>query len=418
MRIGVVGLGYVGLVTASVLADQGHIVLGVDVDRQKVELLSRGVSPIYEPGLDELLKKNRDRLKFTTDHTELRDCEVVFIAVPTPTKISGEIDLSYLFDAVKRLVDIGYGGIIAIKSTVLPGTARKVEEITGLPVVSNPEFLREGSAVYDAIHPDRVIVGSRDKNAGDVVEEVYSFTKAPVIRTTPEVAELIKYAANAFLAVKLSFINEIANLCEKIEGCDVEVVARGIGLDKRIGLNYLKAGLGYGGSCLPKDTKALTYFARQLGEPLVIVEAAMRVNEERIPRVVKRAEELVGDLRGKTICVLGLAFKENTDDIRESQAIKLVKRLRELDAVVKAYDPKALDNALRLVDFVPAKSVEECLEGSKLAIIATGWDEFREKISEELLLRLGVKAMIDARRVLDPNKFRKVRFRAIGLYAR
>ena len=418
MRIGVVGLGYVGLVTASVLADQGHIVLGVDVDRQKVELLSRGVSPIYEPGLDELLKKNRDRLKFTTDHTELRDCEVVFIAVPTPTKISGEIDLSYLFDAVKRLVDIGYGGIIAIKSTVLPGTARKVEEITGLPVVSNPEFLREGSAVYDAIHPDRVIVGSRDKNAGDVVEEVYSFTKAPVIRTTPEVAELIKYAANAFLAVKLSFINEIANLCEKIEGCDVEVVARGIGLDKRIGPNYLKAGLGYGGSCLPKDTKALTYFARQLGEPLVIVEAAMRVNEERIPRVVKRAEELVGDLRGKTICVLGLAFKENTDDIRESQAIKLVKRLRELDAVVKAYDPKALDNALRLVDFVPAKSVEECLEGSKLAIIATGWDEFREKISEELLLRLGVKAMIDARRVLDPNKFRKVRFRAIGLYAR
>jgi len=416
MRIGVVGLGYVGAVVAAVLADQGHEVIGVDIDKRKIDLLSRGVSPIYEPGLEDLLRKNLGRLKFTTNYGELRNCKAVFMAIPTPTKPSGEIDLTYLFDAAKRLTRVGYRGVIAIKSTVIPGTARKVEEMTRLPVVSNPEFLREGNAVYDAMHPDRIIIGSRDRHAGDIVEEIWSFTKAPVIRTTPENAELIKYVANAFLAVKLSFINEIANLCEKIESCDVEVIARGIGLDKRIGLYYLKAGIGYGGSCLPKDTKALTYFARQLSEPLTIVEAAMRVNEERISRVVKMAEELIGGLRGKKIAVLGLAFKENTDDVRESQAIKLIKKLKERGAVVKAYDPKALDNALKVTDFIPTRSIEECLKECELAIIATGWGEFKERINENLLLKLGVKALIDGRRILDPNKFKRVKFRAIGLY--
>jgi len=415
VKIGVIGMGYVGTVTAAVFADQGYEVVGVDRNKWKVELLSKGVSPIYEPGLENLLRKNLGRLKFTTDYNELKDCNVVFIAVSTPPKPSGEIDLSNVFNAVEKLMDVGYDGIIAIKSTVIPGTARKVERMTGLPVVSNPEFLREGNAVYDTLHPDRIVIGSRDKYAGDVVEEIWSFTKAPIIRTTPENAELIKYAANAFLAVKLSFINEIANLCEKIEGCDVEVIAKGIGLDKRISPYYLKAGIGYGGSCLPKDTRAITYFARQLGEPLTIVEAAIKVNEERISRVVRMAEELIGNLKGKRIAVLGLAFKENTDDVRESQAIKLVRKLKEHGAIVKAYDPKALNNALKVVEFILAKSVEECLEGCELAIIATGWSEFKEKVNEDLLIKLGVKALIDGRRVLDPNRFKKIRFKAIGL---
>ena len=418
MKIGVIGMGYVGIATATVLADQGYNVIGVDIERHKIDLLSRGILPIYEPGLEEILGRTLNRtLRFTISYEELRDCDVVFIAVSTPSKPSGEIDLSSVFNAVERLMGVGYKGIIVIKSTVIPGTAKRVEKMTSSPVVSNPEFLREGSAIYDTLHPDRVVIGSRDKHAGDVVEEIWKFTRAPVIRTTPENAELIKYAANAFLAVKLSFINEIANLCEKIDGCDVEVIARGIGLDKRIAPYYLKAGIGYGGSCLPKDTKAITYFARQLGEPLTIVEAAMRVNEERISRVIKMAEELIGDLRGRKIAVLGLAFKENTDDVRESQAIKLVKALKERGAVVKAYDPKALENALKVIDFIPARSLEECLKDCELAIIATGWDEFKEKINEDLLINLGVKALIDGRRILDPSKFKKVKFRAIGFYS-
>jgi len=416
MKIGVIGMGHVGIVTAAVLADQGYEVIGVDRNRWKINILSKGVSPIYEPGLEDLLRKNLSKLKFTTNYELLRECNIVFITVSTPSKPSGEIDLSNVFSAVKNLMSVGYDGIIVIKSTVIPGTARKVEEITGLPVVSNPEFLREGSAIHDTLHPDRIVIGSRDKHAGDVVEEIWSFTKAPVIRTTNENAELIKYAANAFLALKISFINEIANLCEKIPGCDVEVIAKGIGLDKRIAPYFLKAGLGFGGSCLPKDTKAVTYFARQLGEPLTIVEAAIKVNEERISRVIRMAKEILGDLKGRRIAVLGLAFKENTDDVRESQALKLVKKLKEHGVVVKAYDPKALNNALKEAEFIASNSTEECLKESELAIIATGWNEFREKISEKLLLKLGVKAIIDARRILNPQKFRKITFKAIGLY--
>jgi len=416
MIIGVIGLGYVGTVTATVLANQGHSVIGVDISKWKVKLLAKGKPPIYEPGLEELLRKNFNRLKFTTDYNLLKNCDVVFLTVSTPSNPSGEVDLSNVFAAVKGLVSIGYDGIIVIKSTVIPGTARKVERITGLPVVSNPEFLREGNAIHDTMHPDRIVIGSRDKNAGDVVEEIWRFTKAPVIRTTNENAELIKYAANAFLAVKISFINEIANLCEKIEGCDVEVVAKGIGLDKRIAPYFLKAGIGFGGSCLPKDTLAITYFARKLNEPLTIVESAIKVNEKRIHRILKIAKELIGDLRNKRIAILGLAFKENTDDVRESPSLKLVKLLKEEGAIVKAYDPKALNNALKVISFTPAKSIEDCLKGCDLVIIATGWNEFKEKIDEELLMELNIKAIIDGRRILNPKEFRKIKFRAIGLH--
>jgi len=415
MRIGVIGMGYVGIVTAVVLADQGHEVIGVDKDKWKIELLSKGISPIYEPGLEDFLKRNINRLKFTTDYGEVKNCNVVFIAVSTPSKPSGEIDLSNVFDAAKKLKEIGYNGIIVIKSTVTPGTAKRVEEITGLPVVSNPEFLREGNAIHDAMHPDRIVIGARDKHAGDAVERLWKFTGAPIIRTTNENAELIKYAANAFLAVKISFINEIANLCEKIEGCDVEIVAKGIGLDKRIGPYFLKAGIGFGGSCLPKDTLAITHFAKQLGERLTIIESAIKVNKERVLRVIKMAEELIGDLEGKKIAVLGLAFKENTDDVRESPAIELIKLLKKKGAIVKAYDPKAIENALKYVEFIPSKSVDECLAGCELVIISTDWREFKEKINEKMLSKVGVKAIIDGRRILEPKSFKEIKFRAIGL---
>ena len=436
-RISVFGLGYVGLTFSICLARRGFRVIGVDVDLEKIRAINKGVPPFYEPGLKNHLNSVlNDRLfSCTVDHFQaILNSDVSFICVGTPARSDGDIDLSYIKsvsnnigEALKEKDDYH---LIVVRSTVTPGTTesvvkRIIENVSGkkcgvdFGLCMNPEFLREGSAINDIFNSDRIVIGEFDSKSGDLLKklyvEFYGDNLPPILRTTIENAEFIKYANNAFLAMKLSFINEIANLCEKIKSCDVEVVARGIGLDKRIGLHYLKAGLGYGGSCLPKDTRALVYFARQLGEPLTMVETAIRVNEERIERVAKMAEELIGGLRGKKIAVLGLAFKENTDDVRESQAIKLIEKLKERGAVVKAYDPRALDNALKVVNFIPAKSVEEALERRELAIIATGWDEFKEKIKEDLLLRLNVRALIDARRILDSNEFSRIKFRAIGL---
>ncbi|MGC9122316.1 MAG: UDP-glucose dehydrogenase family protein, partial [Thermogladius sp.] len=318
MRIGVVGLGVVGLATGVVLAEQGHNIVGVDIDENKVEGLRCGRSPVYEPNLKEMLDANASRIKFTTDYSELSDADLVFITVSTPT-VNGRIYLGYVFDAAKRLSDVlkRNDSIVVIKSTVVPGTARRVKEIVKNEVVSNPEFLREGSAILDTRRPDRVVIGSQSREAGDVVENLWRFTGAPVIRTSWEEAEMIKYAANSFLALKVSFINEIANLCERLPNCDVNVVAKAIGLDRRIAPYFLNAGLGWGGSCFPKDTQAFASFARDLGERLRIVEAAIEVNRERVPRVVNMLRELLA--RGK-VCVLGVAFKPNTDDTRESKA--------------------------------------------------------------------------------------------------
>ena len=402
MRIGIVGLGIVGLATGVVLAEQGHKIIGVDIDQSKVKGLECKRSPIYEPGLQEMLERYFHNFTFTTDYGLLSDTDLVFITVSTPT-IDGKIYLGYVFDAAKRLGDVlkRNDTIVVIKSTVVPGTARKVKEIVKNDVVSNPEFLREGSAILDTKNPDRIVIGSENKESGDLVENLWKFTNAPVIRTTWEEAEMIKYAANSFLAVKISFINEIANLCEKLKDCDVTVVAKAIGMDKRISPYFLNAGIGWGGSCFPKDTQAIVSFARDLGEELKIVEAAIKVNNERIKRVVSM---LKGFIKEGNVCVLGVAFKPNTDDTRESVAIKLIKTLKSEGYKVIAYDPKAKTNEAEMV------GLDECIRIADAVIIATEWDEF--KGLEE---RLRGKFVIDGRRILDPSKMEKGKFKAIGL---
>ena len=404
MKIGVVGLGYVGLVTTAVLADQGHYVVGVDIDENKVKGLNCNRVPIYEPGLDELLAKNRERLHFTTKYEDLSDVDLAFITVSTPT-VDGRIYLGYVFSAAKSLSVIPKDSVIVVKSTVIPGTARKVKEISGREVVSNPEFLREGSAIQDTVKPDRIVIGSDSKEAGDLVERLWSFTGAPVIRTTLEEAEMIKYAANSFLALKVSFINEIANLCEKIPGCDATVVAKAIGMDKRISPYFLNLGLGWGGSCFPKDTQAFVSFAKELGERLRTVEAAIEVNEERPTRLINMLKEMVGPLRGKRVCVLGVAFKPNTDDTRESRALLVIKKLLEEGAEVVAYDPKARTDLVRM-----AKTKEECIRDSEAVVIATEWQEFYG--IEDLLKG---KYVVDGRRVLRKELMDRRYFRAFGL---
>jgi UDPglucose 6-dehydrogenase len=394
MKVGIVGLGYVGLVTAVVLASLGNKVVGIDIDKEKIETLKHGNLPIYEPELKELFDTFSKNLFFSTDYAELKGTDLVYIIVPTPT-VNGKIDLSYVIDAAKSIKNAKPNAVLVIKSTVVPGTANKIHELTGLPVVSNPEFTREGNAVQDTLKPDRIVIGGSDKAAVELVEELWAFSNAPVIKTTNENAELIKYASNAFLATKISFINEIGNLCEKIPGADVEVIAKGMGFDKRIAPYFLKAGLGYGGSCFPKDTEAIAEFAREKGEELSIVEAAMQVNKERINRVVKKVMELLpsSNKEDAKVCVLGIAFKDNTNDIRESQALKLIWALKDKRYEVIAYDP-VVKRPIEGVEI--ASSMEEGVRNANLVVVATEWEEFKGIKTD--------KPIIDARRILDPEK--------------
>jgi UDPglucose 6-dehydrogenase len=391
-------LGYVGLVTAVALASVGNEIIGIDVDSEKIAKLRQGIPTIYEPGLEDLFKRFAKSMQFSTDYRDLKGAEVVYLIVPTPT-VNGKIDLHYVFEAAGNVKKANPEAVLAIKSTVVPGTARKVHEQTGMQVVSNPEFTREGSAIEDTLKPDRVVIGGSDEKAVELVAGIWSFTNAPIIKTTNENAELIKYASNAFLATKISFINEIANLCEKIPGADVDTVAMGMGLDKRIAPYFLKAGIGYGGSCFPKDTKAIAEYAREKGERLSIVEAAMEVNEKRIERVVERAR-LIAKKLGKEkarVGVLGVAFKDSTDDVRESQALKLINALLQEGFEVTAYDPivKASD---KIKGISQAGSKEACINAADFVIVATEWPEFKgleEKTD---------KPIIDARRILDAGK--------------
>jgi UDPglucose 6-dehydrogenase len=402
MKIAVVGLGFVGCVTAAVLADQGNEVIGLDIDAQKIKLLNSGKSPIFEPGLEELIKKNEKNLKFTTDYSLLSDSDVIFIAVPTPNE-NGKIDLNYVYSAIKSVALINKNAIIVIKSTVIPGTGTRLEKEFNVKIVSNPEFLREGNAIYDTMHPDRVVIGGNYEYT-NIVSDIWKFTNAPVLLTTRENAELIKYASNAFLATKISFINEVANLCEKIPNSDVEIVAKGMGLDKRIGPLFLKAGIGYGGSCFPKDTQALITFAEDLGEKMNIVKAAKKVNEERIERIIKILERKFKTLKGLKILQLGISFKENTNDIRESQALKLYEILKKKGAIVNVFDPV---NRIDTIDY--CNSIEECINNADVIIVATEWQEF--KILETMNIKIPV---IDGRRILNPNKFEN--YIGIGRY--
>ena len=392
MKVGVVGLGYVGLVTAAVLGSRGNSVTGIDVDISKIKILNSGKSPIYEPELDDRIRSAGENLEFSGDFSKLTDCDVIFLCVPTPN-MDDKIDLRYVLSAATEVKKYNASADLVIKSTVLPGTARIVSNKTGMNVVSNPEFTREGSAVQDTEKPDRIVIGG---TRVDQVKKIWEFTGSHMVVTNNENAELIKYASNAFLAVKISFINQIADLCERVPNTDVNVVAEGMGLDKRIGREFLRAGIGYGGSCFPKDTVAISTFAEEKGVDLTIVRTAIDYNEMRVETLVRRMKEKLGSLKGKKVCVLGLSFKDNTDDIRESRSIRIIENLKKEGAVVNAYDP-----VVRYMDDIDISSdLKECISSCEAVITATEWQDF----SSIDPLWLKGKKVFDFRRIFDPDR--------------
>jgi UDPglucose 6-dehydrogenase len=416
MRIAMIGTGYVGLVSGACFADFGHRVCCVDKDKGKIDGLNAGVMPIWEPGLEALVKSNaeRGRLTFTTDlASAVENAEAVFIAVGTPARRGdGHADLTFVFEAVRELARvIKPGTVVVTKSTVPVGTGDQIEAILreegveGVSVASNPEFLREGAAIADFKHPDRIVVGAEDDHAQDVVREIYRplfLNRAPILITGRRTAELTKYAANAFLAVKISFINEIADLCEAVDA-DVQDVARGIGLDNRIGPKFLHAGPGYGGSCFPKDTLALLQTADKAGVDQRIVRTTVDVNDQRKERMVDRVvRALGGQVSGKRIAVLGLAFKPNTDDMREAPSIPLVKALAAQGAEVSAFDPVARQQAEQIFSGITfAEDAYAAADGADALVIVTEWDEFRALDLERITAILRGKVLVDLRNVYD-----------------
>jgi UDPglucose 6-dehydrogenase len=416
MRIAMIGTGYVGLVSGACFADFGHRVCCVDKDKDKIDGLNAGVMPIWEPGLEALVKSNaeRGRLTFTTDlASAVENAEAVFIAVGTPARRGdGHADLTFVFEAVREVARvIKPGTVVVTKSTVPVGTGDQIEAILreegvdGVSVASNPEFLREGAAIADFKHPDRIVVGAEDDHAQDVVREIYRplfLNRAPILITGRRTAELTKYAANAFLAVKISFINEMADLCEAVDA-DVQDVARGIGLDNRIGPKFLHAGPGYGGSCFPKDTLALLQTADKAGVDQRIVRTTVDVNDQRKERMVDRVvRALGGQVSGKRIAVLGLAFKPNTDDMREAPSIPLVKALAAQGAEVSAFDPVARQQAEQIFSGITfAEDAYAAADGADALVIVTEWDEFRALDLERITAILRGKVLVDLRNVYD-----------------
>ena len=419
MRIAMIGTGYVGLVSGACFADFGHRVTCVDKDSSKIDGLNAGVMPIWEPGLEGLVKSNaeRGRLTFTTDLVSgVKDAEAVFIAVGTPARRGdGHADLTYVFEAVRELAKvIKPGTVVVTKSTVPVGTGDKIEAIlreegiTEVSVASNPEFLREGAAIADFKHPDRIVVGAEDERAEHCLKEIYRplfLNRAPILITGRRTAELTKYAANAFLAVKISFINEIADLCEAVDA-DVQDVARGIGLDNRIGPKFLHAGPGYGGSCFPKDTVALLQTADSVGVEQRIVATTVAVNDDRKNRMVERISRALGrDVRDKRVAILGLAFKPNTDDMREAPSIPIVNGLVKLGASVAAFDPVARHQAEPLFSGIEfADDAYAAADGADALVIVTEWDEFRALDLERVAASLRGKILIDLRNVYDRSE--------------
>jgi UDPglucose 6-dehydrogenase len=413
-----IGTGYVGLVSGACFADFGHSVCCIDKDEAKIDGLNAGVMPIWEPGLEALVKANveRGRLTFTKQLGEgMKDAEAVFIAVGTPARRGdGHADLTFVFEAVRELAKvIKPGAVVVTKSTVPVGTGDRIEEIlreegvSDVSVASNPEFLREGAAIADFKHPDRIVVGSDDDRAQEVLKEIYRplfLNRAPILFTGRRTAELTKYAANAFLAVKISFINEIADLCEAVDA-DVQDVARGIGLDNRIGPKFLHAGPGYGGSCFPKDTLALLQTADKFGVDQRIVRTTVEVNDDRKASMVERVASGVGELRGKRVAVLGLAFKPNTDDMRDAPSIPLVNALVERGAEVSAFDPVAREQAEKIFTGIEfASDAYAAAANADALVIVTEWDEFRALDLEKIAGSLRGKVLVDLRNVYDRNE--------------
>ncbi len=425
MNICMVGTGYVGLVTGACLADFGMNVVCVDKDAAKIAALQRGEIPIYEPGLEAIVSRNEraGRLRFTTDlKGAIEEALAVFIAVGTPPKPDGSPDLTFVRQVAESIaLHMNGYKVVVTKSTVPTGTGRMIEQILrakngrhDFSVVSNPEFLREGSAVSDFLRPDRVIIGASDARAVEVLKEIYGplyLIETPFLITDVASAELIKYASNGFLAVKISFINEVARLCE-LMGADVHDVARGMGLDKRIGGKFLHPGPGFGGSCFPKDTSAVADLARQQGYEFQIIEATMRVNAATKTRMLAKIAEAAGPLPGQTAAVLGLSFKPETDDIRESPALAVVADLERAGASVRAFDPAAMDNARDLHPRVHyARDAYDCAAGADFVVLATEWNEFRALDLPRMGALLRSKTMIDLRNVYDPSEMRAAGWR-------
>lgn len=439
-NICVFGLGYVGLTVSVCFAIRGFQVLCGDIIEEKVEQINKGEVNFYEPMLNELLAKairNR-RIKATTDlEGMLAESDFSFICVGTPNKPDGSIDLSQVKNAC-RYIGGGLGKrnkyhVVVVKSTVVPGTTQNmvksiIEEYSGLRVgkdfglTVNPEFLQEGSAINDMLHPDRIIIGEYDKQSGNALENLYKsfyYGKCPqILRMNLSSAEVIKYASNAFLAMKISFINEIASLCERLPEVDVVKVAEGIGLDSRIGTRFLRAGLGFGGSCFPKDVKALIDFAATVGSESLILKSILSVNEKQPLKAVEFAKELVGSLKDKTIALLGLSFKPNTSDMREAPSLKIIDKLKGEGAKIKVYDPAALGEAKKLLGskVIYAVSPIDAIKNAECCIIVTEWDEFKKLTPEDFLNNMRYPAIVDGRRIYDPKIFSgKTRFKAVGL---
>jgi UDPglucose 6-dehydrogenase len=415
--IGVVGVGWVGLVTAACFAELGHRVIARDILAEKVEALSRGETTIHEPGLGELLERNAERLAFTTDMGELlAGTRLLFVCVDTPPTASGDADLSRVRAVVEELG--GGDHVLVMKSTVPAGTGQSIRrDLPGVPYVSCPEFLKEGSAVEDFLHPDRVVVGAEpgDEAAGDAVAGLYEPLGGEIVRTDVASAEMIKLASNAFLATKISFVNEIANVCEEV-GADVGEVARGMGLDQRIGPAFLRAGIGYGGSCFPKDLKALKQLAGNTGYHFQLLTAVIEVNELQKRRVVNKLQHRLGSLVGKRVALLGLAFKPDTDDMREASSLVLAARLQGEGAEVSAYDPVATDVAKELLDNVEfCESALEVLDGADAAVLVTEWPEFAELDWAAAAAQMARPLLIDGRNFLDPNLLRSAGFEYEGI---
>ena len=430
MNICVIGTGYVGLVTGACLAEFGMNLICVDNDRPKIELLQQGRVTIHEPGLEDLVVKNmrEGRLSFSTSVEEgVKSSLVIFIAVGTPSNDDGSADLKYVVEVAKEIARYldGYK-VVVVKSTVPVGTCRRLKQMikdhqaqaTPFDIVSNPEFQREGSAIEDFMRPDRVTIGAESEQAIAIMKDIYSalyLIETPFVITSLETAEMIKYAANTFLATKVSFINEIANLCERM-GADVHPVARAMGLDGRIGKKFLHPGPGYGGSCFPKDTRALLRMALEKGYPFKILEAVVRVNDEQRKRMIDKIEEKVGHLKGKTIGILGLSFKPNTNDIRESSSIAIIQGLLAMGAKVKAFDPGAMEEAKAVLPEIEyGKDAYDVAKGVDALVLATEWNQFRRLDLQRIKGLLKSPIFIDLRNVYDPDQMRQLGFTYCGV---
>lgn len=422
MEVGVIGLGYVGLVTGAVFADLGNDVICADIDKERVDCLNRGEVPFYEVGLKEMIHRNVEggRLSFTTDTHELvRNSELIFICVGTPPKDDEETDLSYVESAARAIAHaIDDYRVIITKSTVPVGTGAFVSDIierykrkpVRFDVVSNPEFLREGSAIQDTLAPDRIVIGAPNKKVAMRLLELYSPLERPMLITDVQSAEIIKYASNAFLAMKISFINGVANVCERA-GANVDDVAKGMGYDARIGRSFLYPGLGFGGSCFPKDVESFVHKANDLGYDFRLLKEVLDINRERVPHLLKIIRKSMGGLKDKVFGVLGLAFKDNTDDMREAKSLEVIRLLQKEEARVKAYDPVAIENAKKIlngVEFSP--TAYAAAEGADALVVVTEWREFRQLNLVRIKEVMAKPIIFDGRNIYDADRIRRLGF--------